>query len=436
MALRRAVLALSLTTLIACGGDDDSGPSATPPAAPAENDDAFTVERIRDWYLVGNAVTPGQDQLEVQVTAPAGVDIVDMWIDGQPGVRLADTGSDFRLAVDISAVAAGAREVLFAADGSATAFARVTFNRSHPLYVVVSNDWDDPDNSDAVLTLQEELHAEHAELRLTHFVGPYTFTDPEVTSERAAYLVTWVKGLRDTYDDEIGLHIHPYCSFVETTDVPCRIEPSFAYTTDPSGYTVLLNSYTEAELTTLVAAADALFEANGLDKATAFRAGGWIADLMVLRVLAANGYVADTSANNWARLEEWEGDLNGVLYDWNQTNWSSIGDTSQPYYPSASDILVPGDPDLAILEVPDNGSLVDYVSGAEMIDIFDANWDGGPLDAPIAYSIGYHPSNFNTSYKERITEALTYVDQFLVSYDHGPVIYATLSEMALVWPHD
>ena len=87
----------------------------------------------------------------------------------------------------------------------------------------------------------------------------------------------------------------------------------------------------------------------------------------MLSALAANGYVADTSANNWARMEEWDGQQNGVLYEWNSAHWSSINETSQPYYPNVDDILSDAPPTLPILEVPDNGILVDYVTGEEMV---------------------------------------------------------------------
>jgi hypothetical protein len=69
-----------------------------------------------------------------------------------------------------------------------------------------------------------------------------------------------------------------------------------------------------------------------------------------------------------------------------------------------------------------------------MIDVFDANWDGQtPLEQPIVYSIGYHPPNFVSEYRVRMTEALTHAEQFLASQDAGPVVYATVSEMADVW---
>jgi hypothetical protein len=427
---------LAATLLIACGGDDD-GPAVTPPTAPAENDPAFTVDRLRSWYLVGNDLTPGHDQLEIQVVAPAGIDVIDMWIDGQPGVRLVDSGADFRLVVDISAIAAGERELLLAADGSDTAFARLTFNRSHPLYVLVGTDWDDPDSNDTSLGLQEDLHDEHAELKLTHFVGPYTFTAPEVSVERLAVLVAWLKDMRDSYDDELAVHIHPYCNFVDTTEVTCRTEPSVVYDAgDESGYTVESAAYTTEEYTTLLLATDALFEANGLGKPTSFRAGAWTADLSTLQAVVAAGYTADSNAYNWERMEEWIDVGNGAFYEWVKDVWAPIGDTSQPYFPSEADIAVAGEPALPVLEIPLNGVMVDYVSADEMKEIFAANWDGSALAAPLTYVIGLHPSNFVMQYKTSMTLALDNVDDHLASYGRGPVVYATMRDMTLVFTQD
>jgi len=432
--LRHSGLFLISILLLACGGSDVAGPSETPPTAPSENDPAFTVEQVHDWYVVGNDATPGQDELTVQVIAPDGVDVVDVWLNGGPGIRLAEAVEGFAQFLDISTLEPGEHELLLAADGSDVAFARVTFSRSHPLYVLVSTDWDDPDNDDESLALQEELHDEHAELRLTHFVGPYTFTDPDIAAERVTRQVEWVTGMRDTYDDEIGLHIHPYCSFVEAAGLTCITSPSYRYTDqDSTGYSVFLGAYTEEQFTTLVAKADELFAANGLGKPTSFRAGGWTAELSTLRALHANGYVADTSAVYAAPLEE-EGAR--LLVEWALEYWDEIGPTSQPYYPSEADIQLPGDPSIPVLEVPDNGNLVDYVTAEEMIAIFDANWSGQVLEAPIAYSIGFHPPNFHTpgrGYKDRIHQALLHAEQFLASRGTGPVVYGTLSEMPLVW---
>jgi hypothetical protein len=408
------------------------------PSAPGKGDAAiqpgFAVSGIRAWSLIGNTLTPGHDRLEVAVTAPADVRWVHLWLDDRKPLLLKRDGEDFRASVEIADLPAGEHRVLLNANGRKLAFAALDFTRSHPLYVFVSNDWDDPDNEDATLERQERLHAEHPELRLTHFVGPYTYTDPAVSAERAAHLTDWVKGQRDAHGDEIGLHIHPYCSFVSTTSVPCRTSPSFAKPySDPSGYTVVLSSYTKDEMATLLRAADDIFEAQGLGKPTSFRAGGWTAELHTLEALAETGYVADASGANWSRMEEWKGVWGTSLYAWNQVHWSSIDDTSQPYHPSAADILSDAEPALSILELPDNGLLVDYVTSAEMIDVFRKNYSAEALAAPKMVSIGYHPPNFSESFLSRIDGALDEIDRHLASADEGPVVYATASELALVW---
>lgn len=436
-------LCLAILVLGACGTTSSVlPPPGDRPAAPAENDAAYRVEQVESWYLIGNELTPGQNELVVQVFAPEGTEYIDAWIDDRPGIRLRPGDGYLGEFIDISDLGPGEHELLLAADGADTAFAKKIFRRTHPLYVVVSTDWDDPDNADSSLRLQEQLHDEHPELLLTHFVGPYTFTAPEVSDARADELASWVIGMRDQHGDEIGLHIHPWCNFVDQVDeilggdpVPCRAMPSTVYADgDTTGYTVMVSAYTEEEFTRQLLAADALFEEHGLGKPTSFRAGGWTAGISTLRALAAADYVADTSANNWRRMEEWEGVLNGVLYEWNMENWATIGDTSQPYYPSQNDILVTGDEVVPVLEVPDNGIMADYVTADEMIEIFEANWDGAPLAAPIAYSIGYHPPNFNEEYKSRITTALDHADQFLASKHAGPVVYARLSDLVKVWP--
>lgn len=437
---RSSLLALSLSLgLLACGDSGFPAPGEVP-TAPAQNDSSYVISGLRQWSIVGNEVDPGNDNMDVTIQAPEGIHYVDAWLNGGEGIRFFTTGTSFTATLDLSTLAPGDHQILFAAEGSDTAFAQHSFKRSHPLYVVVTTDWDDADTSDIALSLQDDLHDEHPELLLTHFVGPYTFTDPEVSQERQDLLVAWLKGMRDNYQDEIGLHIHPYCNFVDQVgtilsieDIPCNSQPSTVYSDDPTGYTVQVSSYDDEQFKNLLLASDKLFEANGLGKPTSFRAGGWTAEINTIRSLAAAGYVADTSALNWERLDEWNAPRMGTLYAWNKEHWSSIGDTSQPYYPSVDDVLVPGADSINVLEVPDNGILVDYVSTQEMIDIFEANWDGEYLEGPVNYSIGFHPSNFNAQYKQTIGAALTHVDGFLASKDQGPVVYGRLSDMPKIW---
>ena len=434
----RAPIALVLLSLAACGGDDPP-PRVDPPRAPAENDPDFDVDAPA-WYLVGNDLTPGGDTYQATITAPAGTGFVDAWIAGRPGVRLAADGDRFTLSADIADLEAGSHEVLFAADGADVAFARVDLHRSHPFYVLATTDWDFSDPGQAALDFHDRMHEEHPDVLITHFIGPYTFTDPEVTDTREAELVAWAARMRDDHDDEIGLHIHPYCHFVEHAGLTCNTEESTVYADDTTGYTIGLWAYGDTDFRTLLEAADQLFMDRGLGKPVTFRAGGWTATIDTLRALAATGYVADTSANNWARMEEWIPNppfITGILYSWNMENWATIGDTSQPYYPNETDVLSGEDPTLSILEVPDNAIMVDYVSVEEMTDIFEQNWDGTPLLAPRTYMMGWHPSSsFSTEEQNRVDGLFDLADRFLASEGAGPVVYTRLRDMPTVFTRD
>ena len=111
----------------------------------------------------------------------------------------------------------------------------------------------------------------------------------------------------------------------------------------------------------------------------------------------------------------------------------SIDETAQPYYPSEDDILSSEGEQLGILEVPDNGILVDYVTGEEMIEMFQANWSSGALPEPRVYSFGYH-NTFSWAFKERLHMVMDHLDLHLASQDGGPVVYARLRDLPLVWP--
>src|SRR5262249_13067966 len=149
--------------------------------------------------------TPGDDR--VSFTVDGSADFVDVWLDRQFAGEARRSGGGFAFDLDLADVAIGEHQLLLAADGANIAFAEVRFHKSHPLYVAVSNDWDDPDNDDPMLERQERLHARHPALVLTHFVGPYTFTDPTVSATRQQFLVDWVNGMARDHGDEIGLHV-------------------------------------------------------------------------------------------------------------------------------------------------------------------------------------------------------------------------------------
>jgi hypothetical protein len=418
-------------------------PRVAPPAPPADgNDDRFAISGPRAWYLVGDGLTAASNELTIEVVPHGASDteLVDVWIAGRPGQRLSERDGVFRGTFDLADLAVGAYDILLAADGAEVAFARLPLHRSHAYYVLMTTDFDFSDPSDRALERIDMLHDEHPDVVMTHFWAPYTYTDPAVTPQRRDQLSAWLRAQRDDHRDEIALHIHPYCHFVEYAGLTCITDQSTVYADDPTGYTVKCAAYTEADFATLVGAADALFAANNLGKPTTFRAGGWTASIETLRALASKGYVADTSALNWAKIEEWDPANNpgvgtGELWRWNMQNWNPIGDTSQPYYPNQNDVLSNQSPTISLLEVPDNGAMVDYVSVPEMIAIFDANWNGMPLAAPSTLMLGFHPaSGFGVAEQNRVDGILDHADQFLASRGTGPVVYVTLDRLPLAYP--
>ena len=428
------VLAIVLTEMVLMtmvGCSSTPGPRADKPVAPDANDPAFAIHDVKTWYLIGNAGPPvGDDHVSITVTAPAGTGTVDVWVGDLPPVRLAEAASasgTFSGEVAIADLAAGTYDVLLAADNSPVAFARLPIQRSAPYYVLVSTDWDFSDPGMPVSAYQDSMHRDHPGLRITHFVGPYTFTDPVVTAQRQADLVTWLVTQRDTFHDEIGLHIHPYCNFVTDAGLSCVTDQSTVYAADNSGYTIKLGAYDRTNMGTLLKHASDLFAQHGLNRPRTFRAGGWTATLDTLGALADNGFVADTSALNWARIEEWRGK---ELYRWTMEQWNPINDTSQPYWPGQDNIVAHSSPGFGLLEVPDNGVMIDYVSLAEMTGIFDANWEGRPIAAPITLMMGFHPAaSFSDAEYHRVDDFLKYADLHLASGDLGPVVYITLSDV-------
>jgi hypothetical protein len=424
-------LALAIAA-VGCSGDFPD-PKPNRPNTPTTNDPAFTTRGLESWYLIGDGATAGEDKLTIIVTAPSGTDFVDMYIPGMSPLRLNEQPDGFAIETSIATLAAGAHEVLFSANGSDDAFAKATLNRSAAYYVLVSTDYDFADPGGLSLGYMDKMHMDHPTMVITHFWAPYTYTDPMLTDTRRDELNTWITKQRDVNHDEIALHIHPYCHFVEAAGVTCITDQSTVYTTDTSGYTIKLSAYAREPMSALLQHASTIFNARGLGTPRTFRAGGWTADMNTLLALADNGYVADTSALNWKHIEEW---LGKELYTWNMTHWGPIDDTSQPYYPSMTDPLTssPG-ANISMLEVPDNGVMIDYVSTPQMNAIFDANWNGAPIDAPKTLMMGFHPSpSFSQAEYKRVDDFLSYADLHLASKDLGPVVYISLFDVTKAFP--
>ena len=197
--------------------------------------------------------------------------------------------------------------------------------------------------------------------------------------------------MRDEFTDEIGLHIHPYCHFVESAGLTCITDQSTTMARTDRLHDQASAPTTAQQFGTLLDARDDAVRAERPEPPEDVPRRRLDRDARDARRARRQGlHRRHQSALNWARIEEWS--ERGELYRWNMENWAPIGDTSQPYYPSETDVLTSAAPTMAILEVPDNGVMIDYVSLAEMNGMFDANWNGQPLSAPSTLMMGFHPA--------------------------------------------
>ncbi len=342
---------------------------------------------------------------------------------GAGGVQRRPTG----LAVSSQAGAfSGAVELAETASHVADDVNRVTPR----VHVYVSNDWDVPNHAAETFRLQEQLHARHPALKVTQFVGPYTFTDPAVPASVAGDNVAWLRRMEREHGDEIGLHIHPNSHFVASAGVTPKRGPTFGVPRAERdfGYTVNLGAaYDEGETVKVLTRAKEIFAEHGLPDPTAFRAGGWTADTHTLRALAAMGFRSDSSAVAYEFLDHWRLRPEHGLYKWVESHWRGTHAGSQPYFPAADNAAVPGS--LPILEIPDNGALADYATADDMKRVFHQTADAPSTGKPRVLSIGYHGVSLPNFY-DRIDGALTYLDEFTQPNNIAEVVYVTAREIA------
>ncbi len=424
---QRTACVITMTIAVAC---NDTAPVQSQQDPMPED---IRISGLRSWYLVGNEVVSSYDTLRVQLSGIRNVDGITVFLDTVAVDSLRNPGSEYVFEYPLDRISTGRHSLAFSTSDFESHFICTSFIRSYPLYITLTNDWEQADQPDTSLYVQEDLHRRYPELINTYFVGPYTFTDSALSDERKEHIRDWLLNMKATYGDEIGLHVHPRCNFVKLTGLDCLTDssyfPDYPEGIDPEGYTIGCNRYSEQEYLAILNCADSIFKANSLGKPTSIRAGGWTHDLENLRALQAADYLVDGSGANTERLHaQLSPKLEHLLTEF----WGHITDSSQPYYPLLSEPSLSGN--TFLLEVPNNGALVDYVTGEEMIDIIGANWAGGVLHSPRQVSIGYHSDNVH--WERHISElhiALEYIHRFNANDDRGPIVFMRMSDMACVW---
>jgi hypothetical protein len=268
------------------------------------------------------------------------------------------------------------------------------------LTVVVTVDWEGRDLLDENLAAMEDLRARFPEVPLVQFLNAAYFTKPGADADVVAQRIE--RALRP--DDELGLHIHGWKRLFEAAGVTFRSTPTFWGTDQLSndcafdcGHEVPISAYDVDELRQVMRFSVDTLASHGFGEATSFRAGGWMADVNVREALVLEGFATESSAVPADYLAEEIGHL--PLHGWVAELWSGTTNTSQPYVLETESG--------ALVEVPDNGALADYVSADEMFDVYLAGKDQwlGDKERDVVVSIGFHQETA-ARYVSRVETAL------------------------------
>jgi len=385
----------------------------------------------------------------------------------------------------------GEYKLLLAADDQNTTFMHRPFKVSAPLYFVISTDWDYPNSygecsGQAISTWMDSLRVGRPGFAFSHFVGAYMWHG-ETGAARSPALEQWLlcKNGRlpssgtcspPATPDEIGVHVHghkaelldqvplPNCcssSSCESSSpatncatpacaapavcphVNYRTEPADNWASDASGYAQELRAFGTEELLEILNYSSRTLVRHGFAQPTSFRAGGWASGANVLAVfpsttqygldgsgvlqaLGTGAYTVDSSAVPPNSIcTQFPG--SGICASVGESAGLSATTTSasQPYLGGT------------VLEVPDNGALVDYRysdgSGNEIATDLGTVYNGAPLSTPRVYQSGFHSHNW-CSRKGRVNDALTTLDPVIHAgknntADMGPGVWTTISRL-------
>lgn len=273
--------------------------------------------------------------------------------------------------------------------------------------IVVSVDWEGRSLQPENLQAMQNFRRDFPKIPLQHFLNAAYYTRYKKDSELITKLIKSVlrKG------DEHALHIHAWRSLVESSKVNFRTTPSFVedgYSTADCeidcGHDIALTGYTTAELRKIIAHSVEILLREKFNRPKSFRAGGWQADAKVLEALAAEGFTLDSSAVPAEFLKvEWS---KYNLYGFVGKLWADITPTSQPYdYKTSSG--------LKITELPNNSCLSDYMTGSDMLKVYQANAETlkKSPNKDVYLSIGFHQESA-AEYLPRLRQAIKLIRNY------------------------
>ncbi len=246
--------------------------------------------------------------------------------------------------------------------GQASAYsAELSTNPARTMTVYVTVDWEgwslEDDNLDEIRAFRQR----YPHIPMMQLLNPVYLLrgGVDVESDRQKIQSTFAPS--DTY----GLHIHAWKSLVEYCQIDYKSTPSFAQQNEACeqgecGYTVSLEyAYSQQALTQLLRCSTDLLQAQGFARPLYFRAGGWQLGKKLIHALDENGFILDSSRTDGRLLT---------------TKWaenSGLVQMVKALHPDSTPLDQPFHLTPRVLEYPNNGSLADYTSAQQLLDIFE-----------------------------------------------------------------
>ena len=395
-------------------------------------------------------------------------------------------------ALNVEARQPGRYDLLIVAGDQTTTFERVPVNISAPLYMIMSVDWDLPTyggSNGALLAALDAMRARAgaSQLWMTHYVGAYMF-DGVRGDARDLDIHRWLLDAQYGAGDEIGVHVHGWvnelmnmtalpqccrtnsCSNVGTSTqcsgppnpqccdddscapgttcqtIPARVSAENVWQAgaDEGGYSTILERYSRPELVALLDYSSRVLVKHGFVQPRSFRAGGWSGGQNLLGALAATGSYSLSggtllrSASEQGFLTDsssvWSTPLLGApgLYQFLSSPQSLSSNYGGDVMPEAPPYEWSDSAGRRVLEVPDNGVLLDYRTYEQAVADTYQLYDGTPLSRVKVYHYGLHPHTFSVpELQVRMGQTIDALNSISYLLDAGPAIWT--SPLRLAW---
>lgn len=249
------------------------------------------------------------------------------------------------------------------------------------IVVVISVDWEGRSLLPENLQRMAAFRRQHPDIPMQHFLNAAYYKRPGIDAAQTSRAIDEVL----LPEDDHGLHIHAWHSLLSAAGVKPddstgilkddgrvpRAADDWGYFPAEAGYDTPLEHFDVDALDKIVATSRTILVEQGFRIPVSFRAGAWMSGPKVQEALARNGFVTDCSAVEVSPVARRFGNI--PLCQWLRELWPAIDETSQPFQVAT--------PAGRLWQVPNNASLVDYLTAEEVVAIFKSNaerWEQEP----------------------------------------------------------